>query len=141
MVLVANFFSMQKQLMQVVLALGKKVPDFSNGREDGTWKQCFLVCPPLGNMARKQCFVVCLPSRNMARKQCFLVCPPSGNMATKQCFLVCPPSRNIAGKCVLVCPPLRNMARKEYVLLAVIILSLLCLGILDQPQWRDLRES
>jgi hypothetical protein len=23
----------------------------------------------------------------MARKQCFLVCPPSGNMARKQCFL------------------------------------------------------
>ena len=27
---------------------------------------------------------------------CFLVCPPLENMARKQCFLVCPPLQNIA---------------------------------------------
>ncbi len=43
-------------------------------------KQCFLACPPSGNMAGKQRFLVCLPLQNMARKQCFLVCQPLGNM-------------------------------------------------------------
>ena len=77
-------------------------------------KQCFLVCPPSGNMASKQCFLVCLPLRIMVRKECFLVCPHLRNMARKQCFLVCPPSGNMARKqCFLVCPPLRNMARKQ----------------------------
>jgi hypothetical protein len=82
-------------------------------------KQCFLVCPPLGNMAignnvswfvhlwghgyRKQCFLVCPPLGNMAKKQCSLVCPPLGNMARKQCFLACSPSGNMARKqCYLV---------------------------------------
>jgi hypothetical protein len=36
-------------------------------------KQCFLVCPFLGVMARKQYFLICRPLRNVARKQCFLV--------------------------------------------------------------------
>ena len=40
-------------------------------------KQCFPVCPPLGNMTRKQCFLVCPLLRNM-------VCPPLGNMTRKQ---------------------------------------------------------
>jgi hypothetical protein len=46
-------------------------------------KQCFLVCPLSGNLARKQCFLVCLPLGNLAKKQCFLVYPPSGNQALK----------------------------------------------------------
>ncbi len=52
----------------------------------------------------------------MARKHCFLVCPPLGNMAGKQRFLVFPPSRNIGKGtiCFLVCPFLGNMARKQY---------------------------
>jgi hypothetical protein len=31
------------------------------------------------------------------RKECFLVCPPLGNMASKQCFLVCQPLGNLLG--------------------------------------------
>jgi hypothetical protein len=87
----------------------------------------FLVCPPLGNMARKRCFLVCLPLGNkatgnnvswfvhlretcMARKQCFLVCPPSGNIARKrQCFLV------FCFVFFFICPPLGNMARKQLI--------------------------
>ena len=45
-------------------------------------KQCFLVCPPSGNMARKQCFLVCPPFGNMARKQ-FVVCSPFGNLTVR----------------------------------------------------------
>ena len=79
----------------------------STFRKHGYRKQCFLVCPPSGNMARKQCFPVCPPVGNMARKQCFLLCPPLGNMTRKQCFLVCPPLGNMARKqCFLLCPRL-----------------------------------
>ena len=67
-----------------------------SGKLISSHRKCFLVCPPLENMARKQCFLVCPPLVNMARKQCFLVCPPLVNMARKQCFLVCPPLGNMA---------------------------------------------
>ena len=63
-----------------------------------TRKQCFLVCPPSGNMARKQCFLVCPPSGNMARKQFFLACLISKNVVREQCFLVCLISENVARK-------------------------------------------
>jgi hypothetical protein len=47
------------------------------GKHGYNRKQCFPVCPPLGNMTRKQCFLVCPLLRNM-------VCPPLGNMTRKQ---------------------------------------------------------
>ena len=57
-------------------------------------KQCFLVCPPSGNLARKKYFLVCPPSGNLARKKYFLLCPPSRKMARRKYFLVCSPSGN-----------------------------------------------
>ena len=58
-------------------------------------KQCFLVCPPSGNMAKKHCFMFCPPLEEMAGKQCFLICPRLGSMARKHCFVVCRPTGNI----------------------------------------------
>ena len=57
-------------------------------------KQCFLVCPPSGNLARKKYFLVCPASGNLARKKYFLLCPPSRKMARRKYFLVCSPSGN-----------------------------------------------
>ena len=46
-------------------------------------QRCFLVCSILQNNIFAMFSLVCPPSGNMARKQCFLVFPLFGNMAKK----------------------------------------------------------